>query len=407
MRILYVLAGLGPPPKDPRLDKMFYVSDPVCGDILFPTWYREPGQIRIALTNESYPEHTVGNFTYHFYLAGKYPVGHPIQKLAIFCFYLRQGLKLIRKQKYDCIVTYGWTLTGVAAWILRRLSGAKLIVEIGITPHHYNQFGRYGATSVTFGMKAAKFVSDMLVNVIAGSADRLQLRYPTQLERYPKLHGKPVSIIHGFIAVSNVPCTAVNEDYLLLVGAPWYLKGVDLLVQAFHRIKTEFPGLRLKALGHYTDAEELEKLVAGEPRIELMKARKNHEVLALTANASIFVLASRTEAGGRVLIEAMGAGKPIVVSSADGNPYYVRDGVNGLVFESGNADDLAEKLRILLRSPELRRKLGDKGYELAHSIYNEASFGREFGRMVELTVRGSAASTAAGQDRSSAEVGAL
>jgi glycosyltransferase involved in cell wall biosynthesis len=260
---------------------------------------------------------------------------------------------------------------------------------------------------VTFGMRMGKLASDILLNVIAGSADRLQLRYPTQLEYYPRVQKVPVSILHGFIPVSNVPFTGQSDNYILLVGGPWYLKGVDLLIRAFHSIKAEFPGVTLRALGHYPDREALDELIAGEPRIELMKARKNHEVLPIVANASIFVLASRTEAGGRVLIEAMGAGKPIIVSSADGNPYYVRDGVNGLVFETQNADDLADKLRVLLRSPELRKKLGDEGYRLAHSRYNETTFGTEFEKMVELTVNGSNRSSAMGQDRSSERVGAL
>jgi glycosyltransferase involved in cell wall biosynthesis len=373
---------------------MFYVTDPVCGDILFPTWFREEKSFKVALGENSYPEHRVGNFTYHFCLAGKYPVGHPFQKLLIFWFFLTHGLRLLRKHKYDCIVTYGWTLTGIAAYLLRWVSGAKLIVEFGIAPHNYNQFGRFNSTKVTFGMRMAKRASDILLNLIAGSADRLQLRYPTQLEHYPRVQNMPVSILHGFIPVSNVPSTGQSENYILVVGAPWYLKGVDLLIQAFQQIKAEFPDVSLRALGHYTDCGPLAALIAGEPRIELMKARRNREVLKIIANASVFVLPSRTEAGGRVLLEAMGARKPIIVSSADGNPYYVRDGVNGLVFETQNADDLAEKLRLLLRSPELRKKFGDKGYELAHSKYSEANFGKEFARMVELTVRGSNASSA-------------
>ncbi len=405
MRILYVQSGLGPPPKDPRLDKMFHVPEPVCGDILYPTWFRKPERFDAALGENSYPEHRVGNFTYHFCLATKKRLGHPIHKLFIFWFFLRQGFRLIRKHKYDCIITYGWTLTGVAAYILRWVSGAKLIVELGNAPHHYNQFGRFNSTRVTLGMRIAKFASDILLSVIAGSADRLQLRYPAQLEHYPRLHGLPVSLLHGFIPVSTVPFSGQSENYILLVGAPWYLKGVDLLVRAFHNIKAEFPHMRLRVLGYYPDSNALNELIAGEPRIEIMTARPNRKVLPIVANACIFVLASRTEAGGRVLIEAMGAGKPIIASSADGNPYYIRDGINGLVFETQNAGDLADKLRLLLRSPELRKRLGAAGYELAHSKYNEASFGQEFKKMIELTVYGTTPSSITEQERTSAPVG--
>jgi glycosyltransferase involved in cell wall biosynthesis len=405
MRILYIQPGLAPPASN-RFNQMFYVGEPVCGDVLYPTWYREEAQIHAALGEGSYPEHKVGNFTFHICLAGKYRVGHPLQKLLILWFFLRQGLHLVRKHKYDCIISYGFTLTGIAAYILRWVSGAKLIVEFGNAPHQYNQFGRFNSTPVTFGMRMAKRASDMLLNVIAGSADRVILRYPTQLEHYPRVQKVPASIVHGFRPVSTIPFTGKSENYILLVGAPWYLKGVDLLIEAFHKIKAEFPDVTLRALGHYPDREVLDQLIAGEPRIELMKARKNHEALRIIGNSLIFVLASRTEAQGRVLLEAMATGKPIVASSADGIPYYVQDNVNGLVFEKENADDLADKLRTLLRSPELRRRLGDKGFELVHSKYSEAQFGENLKNAVELTVRGGNVTSVSGQDRS-APVGTL
>ena len=388
MRILYVYPGPVPPPQDRSLDRMFHVPAPVGGDILYPVWFGKD-EVAAALGADSYPEHRVNNFTYHIHPAGSGGAHLGARgKLGIFWFFLTHGYRLTRKHRYDAIMTYGWTLTGVAAWILRMLSGAKFIVEMGNAPHHYNQFGRFGSTRKTVGTRVAKLASDLLLRFIAGSADRLQLRYPTQLDHYPRLKKVPATVMHGYIAVSRVPCTGESDNYILTVGGPWYLKGVDVLVKAFQKIHTEFPSFKLRLVGLYTDREQLDVLAAGNKKIEFVGPLPNPETLEVISKCSVFVLASRTEAGGRVLLESMAAAKPLVASDVDGNPYYVRDGVNGLVFRSGNDDDLAAKLRILLSSPELRHQFGNKGREIALTKYVEPSFGQQFAEMVRLTVVG-------------------
>lgn len=60
-------------------------------------------------------------------------------------------------------------------------------------------------------------------------------------------------------------------------------------------------------------------------------------------------------------LEAMAMGKTVLVSNVAALTEMVRDGVNGLVFESGSLADLTNKLEILLASPELRRSLAEKG----------------------------------------------
>jgi glycosyltransferase involved in cell wall biosynthesis len=53
-----------------------------------------------------------------------------------------------------------------------------------------------------------------------------------------------------------------------------------------------------------------------------------------------------------------------------------------------NADELARRLRELLSDPELRRRMGAKGYEMAHTQFSERVYVEQFTRMVEATVRG-------------------
>ena len=61
----------------------------------------------------------------------------------------------------------------------------------------------------------------------------------------------------------------------------------------------------------------------------------------------------RILARGITSVEAMAAGKPVVASRIGGLPYTVIDGITGLLFEAGNAFDMAEKLGRLLDDPAL------------------------------------------------------
>jgi len=64
------------------------------------------------------------------------------------------------------------------------------------------------------------------------------------------------------------------------------------------------------------------------------------------------------EALGRSAVEAMGVGRPVIASRIGGLPFTVADGATGLLFESGNVDDLAAKIETLLDDRPLRERMG-------------------------------------------------
>jgi glycosyltransferase involved in cell wall biosynthesis len=102
----------------------------------------------------------------------------------------------------------------------------------------------------------------------------------------------------------------------------------------------------------------------------------------------VLVLPSRSEGMGRVLLEAMAAGVPVVGSDAGGIPHYIRHGENGLVFLSGDAAALGEALRQLLSDRQLRERLGRRGFEIARTTYTERAWVEGFAHMVEAAVGG-------------------
>ena len=139
-------------------------------------------------------------------------------------------------------------------------------------------------------------------------------------------------------------------------------------------------------VGHCPDRAEFEALVNGHPQISLEKAVPHPEAMALMANCRLFVLPSRTEAMGRVLLEAMAFGKPVVASDVDGIPTYVEDGVTGLLFPSEDIDALADCLDRVLSDPALAAGFGSAGRRAARERYTEDRYVEHVVQMVEQTV---------------------
>ncbi len=81
----------------------------------------------------------------------------------------------------------------------------------------------------------------------------------------------------------------------------------------------------------------------------------------ITAADVLVVPTVAQEALGRTAVEAMAAGRPVVASRLGGLPFTVADGATGLLFEPGDAADLARNLEFLLDDAALRERLGLAG----------------------------------------------
>jgi glycosyltransferase involved in cell wall biosynthesis len=78
---------------------------------------------------------------------------------------------------------------------------------------------------------------------------------------------------------------------------------------------------------------------------------------------------------GHVLIEAMACQVPVVGSDSGEIPHVIKDA--GLVFPEGQAEELADRLQQLLTQPELRTKLGKRGYQLAMERYTNRALAQQ------------------------------
>ena len=158
--------------------------------------------------------------------------------------------------------------------------------------------------------------------------------------------------------------TSGRNFQILTVGRLTYYKGHKLLLQAV----ASMSDVTLLVVGEGDEGDDLRKLVQlyGLQECVFMLGRvADEELLSLYQQCDCFCLPSieRTESFGIVLLEAMAAGKPCVVSDVNGSgmSWVVENGVTGLHFQNGNVASLREALNQLKNDSDMRRRMGRVG----------------------------------------------
>jgi phosphatidylinositol alpha-mannosyltransferase len=159
---------------------------------------------------------------------------------------------------------------------------------------------------------------------------------------------------------------ATRAPEILFVGRNERRKGLGLLLEAFPMVCDSVPGCRLKVIGSgFTEAGVKAALPvdAGE-RVEVLGFVGNEELPAHYAWADVFCApALGGESFGVVLIESMASGTPVVASDIPGYSAVVKQAGGGILFRSGEAQDLARALVEVLRDEVLRGRLRERGLE--------------------------------------------
>jgi glycosyltransferase involved in cell wall biosynthesis len=145
-------------------------------------------------------------------------------------------------------------------------------------------------------------------------------------------------------------------------------KGHLTLIKAIARLKNRYPDIWVLIVGgnvfeEDTDVPNFLKTKAHEFGVadRTVFTGFRNDVSRLYAAMDIFVLGTNAEPCGRVLFEAMAMKKPVVGTNNGGTPEIVVDGETGLLFNYGDAEELAVKIDYLFSSQELIQKMGNAG----------------------------------------------
>lgn len=333
----------------------------------------------VWVTGRADSEERIGRFTTHIVAPGKGEGG--------VAYFRRLHSLIIRRAEQvaathdgpKAVISYDPFRDGVLAILLRRRVGWPIVIEInGVygSPHNFlHEEGWFNRTLKPLLLK-------VFGRATIAAADGIRLLYHNQLAGFARLPPRAV-VRHYF---DNVPLERFQpgpeEPILLHVGYPYYRKGIDILLAAFAQVRDEFPAWRLVLIGH----QLIDHVPVVPPRVEILPGMSNEEVAGWIARCGCFVLASRSEGMGRVLIESAAAGKARIGSRVDGIYTVLEDEMDGLMFNSEDPDDLARQLRRVMSSPALRTTLGATARRRALAEFSSDRYVRHVAEMVRSVI---------------------
>ena len=171
-----------------------------------------------------------------------------------------------------------------------------------------------------------------------------------------------IEVIHN--VVTNYPekitDVADRPKRIIAVGRLHAQKGFDLLIQSWQLIAARHPDWQLVVYGHGGDLQKLQQQLEKAGLTSSMTfAGATDNIYKEYQNSAFYVMSSRYEGWGLVLVEAMSCGLPCVSFDCPYGPSdIIRDGEDGFLVENGNIQQLAEKMELLINNKELRERLG-------------------------------------------------
>ncbi|MDG2654083.1 glycosyltransferase, partial [Vibrio parahaemolyticus] len=140
-----------------------------------------------------------------------------------------------------------------------------------------------------------------------------------------------------------VPEETAALDKKVVIAAGRYVpqKGFDLLVPAFSKVIDKYPDWKLKIFGSGEDEKLLRQQIFDHKAYNnIFLMPKTNDMIGEMLNSSIYVLSSRYEPFGMVIIEAMSVGVPCVSFACTGPVEIIKNKEDGLIVEEGNIDEL-------------------------------------------------------------------
>jgi glycosyltransferase involved in cell wall biosynthesis len=285
--------------------------------------------------------------------------------------------RLFLKERPDIVHTHtskAGILGRIAAWAAR----VPVIIH---TPHGHVFFGHFNPIAGRVFLiieKIASVITDKLVSLTQGEQDDYIRLSVADVRKH--------EIIHSGIALNRFQCNDVDiEGKKVALGLPvsvpvvgtvgWLLpiKGPRHLLDAMKLVWGKNIDTHLVYVGKGPLMDALKNQVTqigAQEKVTFLGWR--NDIDELMPVFDIFVLPSLNEGMGRVVAEAMAAGKPVVASRVGGIPDMVVHGQSGILVPPGNEKKLADGIMRLLDNPGEADRMGKAGKELCRSFSRQA-----------------------------------
>lgn len=299
-----------------------------------------------------------------------------------FAYFRRAFLRFCRQQQVGVVNCHYLGATAVSMAAALRGLQIPLIVSV----HGADVASALAGSAEELG--AMRTVLDGCTAVVAPSADfAAQCRDMMQMAHRPAVvyNGLDAQAFRnqGELPASNLPPTLVS------IGKFEHKKGQDVLIRAFAALARERPGLGLRLIGARAESldglQGLAETLGCAEQVSFHVDLPHRQVAGQLRSAAAFVLPSRAEPFGIVLLEAGALGVPIVASAVGGIPEIITDGDTGLLVPPDNVEALQHAIRQTLDDPGAA---ACRALRMRARVESEFSWSRAYQQYLDLASRG-------------------
>ena len=159
-----------------------------------------------------------------------------------------------------------------------------------------------------------------------------------------------------------ISVSSLSAKRVVAIARYSHEKGIDLLLEAWSKVEKIQKEWRLDVFG---DGERtIYEQMIGNLEIDQQRCQlhgRTNDVEYEYSQSSLFVLSSRFEGFGLVIIEAMSCGLPVLAFDCPWGPReIITDGKDGLLVDNGNVSQLADSIIYLIDHPDVRKQMGEE-----------------------------------------------
>lgn len=261
--------------------------------------------------------------------------------------------EIIKRGNFDIVHIEEMGSVGIAALIWGKLCHKKIVGTLHTDPRQVPVINSY-LKIIPFLEQIIKKYLEFFYNkcdLITVPTGSFKKRMNFVKEVVPISNGvdtqkfQPISVKEApFLKQKGLP---ENKTIFLYLGRLDPDKNVETIVEAF--LKSDLKNSILILSGNGSLIPILEKISMSHKNIFVLPNPAFSEIPQIYKNSDIFVIASKIETQSMVTLEAMASGLAIVAAKAGALPELCEDGVNGYLFDPNRADDLTNKMRLILQ----------------------------------------------------------
>lgn len=199
---------------------------------------------------------------------------------------------------------------------------------------------------------------------------------------YLHTHGYNSKIIPNGLDIKKYEMSKISSNDIFFAGRLVKIKGTSILLSAYSLLEEDLRNKHKLVIGGYgPEKETLEKMAIKYNivnNVEFIPWLKSNEFIQKLKECSIFVLPSLRETFPVSLLEAMACGKTVIASDIPGPNDIIKNGHNGLLFESNNVSSLKEKIERCLTDIDLSVKMGINARDTIEKQYTFDNIAKQY-----------------------------